>query len=467
MKRLLAMALICALLPLAALASGFFPAMDDLFGVTMPDISNAVGREADSVEETVSGTVYTYSPFLVADYDAFDAYVSAAGLTVGSHTVEDNVLTTTLSKDGESLVFEYSYTGRSASLTYPENTRLELEAHPAPEGTQGTLPDIRRIFGAAIPDLSGVLSLHPNARTVRENSTDMIRYTEVSIQDYGRINTHLTALGCAAVEWHADDGVLFATMSYGSGAFTIRYDMQAQTFTIICPELYFDEGVKKAEIAADAELALPSPMQALGAILPRISTALLRYPSSTETTEDSYTEVYENFSADDYSAFSAYLVDKGCTVVGYERDRAGVLRIALSVGDVGFTFNYDQVGHRGEAVYPIGAQLEPEFAASAAATPVPIVTATPAPVVTPAPTAAPVNYTAADCWGIAERYFYNLSWRNPSSVTIHSHWYSSSDGGYVFYIDYPAQNGFGGYNRETYMIKVNWTTGRIQFAYSF
>ena len=221
-------------------------------------------------------------------------------------------------------------------------------------------------------------------------------------------------------------------------------------------------------MAKGGSLVLPDLQEAMGAILPRISTALLRYPDSEENGEETYREVYQNFSPEDYAVFSTYLLDKGCTVGSYYVNDTGELVIPLSIGTSGFTFTYDQVGSRAIMDYPVSAQLEPVFAASAAsaaATPTPHPTAKP--TAAPQPTTPPRNYSESECWSRAQSYFNNLSWKNPSSVTIHSHSSSVSDGGYVFYIDYSAMNGFGGYNRETYMIKVNWTTGRIEYAYSF
>lgn len=458
---LLAALLVCVW---SAAGESLFPAPDELFGVTMPDIRLAVGRDADACEETDDGLILSYEGFTIGDYDTLDAYMAGAGLTLKSQIVSRGVLTADLTRDGASVILEYSYSNRRATVTYPEGTRVEREAHP-PVKKAGVLPDIRQIFGAAIPDLSEELPLHPAAAATRENGADMICYTEVSIQDYNKINSHLTALGCSAVEWHADHGTLYATMMYGKGAFTVRYELEAQRFTFICPELFYPEAPRKASLSPEAELVLPSALEAMGAILPRISTAILRRPDRAETTDAGYRETYAAFMPEDYAAFSAYLVDKGCVVEDYRLDDTGVLRISLSVLGVGFSFDYDQVNHRAVTLYPPDAQLEPEFAASAAATPTPKPAVKPTP--TPKPTAPPKNYDRDACWAIAERYFWNLRWRNPSTVTIYSHWAAAGDTGYSYYIDYSAMNGYGGYDRETYRITVNWTTGAVESAWSY
>lgn len=444
-------------------AESLFPSPDELFGVTMPDIRYIVNREADEHTETDEGQTFIYTGFTRQEYGMMDSYLESGGLKVKSQELEDGVLTVVLTKDDANITLRYAYGERKVTLFYPAGTRLEKKAHLSGTGT--ILPDLRYQFGIAIPDLSGQLPLHPKAETVKEDTLEVILYREVSRADYRIINQHLTALDYETIEWHADSGVLFATITDRKGAVTLRYELQEQCFSFICPELYYLDGSRSTEMAKDGNLVLPDLQEAMGAILPRISTALLRYPDSEENSEEIYREVYQNFSQEDYSVFSAYLLDKGCTVGDYYVNDSGELVISLSIGTSTFTFTYDQVGNRAIMDYPISAQLEPVFAASAAATPTPRPTSQP--TATPKPTTPPRNYSESECWSLAKNYFNNLRWKNPSSVTIHSHLSSVSDEGYVFYIDYSAMNGFGGYNRETYMIKVNWTTGRIEYAYSF
>ena len=460
------LALCLALLTLIAVAAGaesLFPSPDELFGVTMPDIRLALGREADRMETTAEGLTFTYTSFSRQDYAALDAYLASGGVRSADHSVKDGTLTVTLSKDGAEIILRYNYGERKASMVYPNGTRLEKSQHQSGNGT--VLPEFRHQFGVAIPDLSAQLPMHPKAATVKEDALEVIRYAEVSRADYEAINRHLTALGYETIEWHADGGILYATVTDGRGAVTVRYELQEQRFSMICPELYYLDGSRNAAMADGSVLILPDLQEAMGAILPRVSTALLRYPDSEESGETVYREIYRNFGPDDYAAFSAYLLDKGCEVGAYYVDAAGALVIPLSIRNTEFTFTYDQVGSRAIMDYPAGAQLEPVFAASAAATPTPRPTAVP--TAAPSPTVPPRNYSEAECWSRALNYFNNLGWKNPASVTVHSHFSSVSDGGYVFYIDYSAMNGFGGYNRETYMIKVSWTTGRIEYAYSF
>lgn len=75
--------------------------------------------------------------------------------------------------------------------------------------------------------------------------------------------------------------------------------------------------------------------------------------------------------------------------------------------------------------------------------------------------------TEEECQQIAVKYLRGLSWKNPSSLTINEiSALSYSTKSITFSIDYSAQNGLGGYNRENYYIEVDFNTGNILFSYS-
>ena len=185
---------------------------------------------------------------------------------------------------------------------------------------------------------------------------------------------------------------------------------------------------------------------------------LEREPSSDETLPDgSLKETYLDFSEADYDTFSKYLQTAGCTLEEYHTDDKGVLVINLSNGSGKMTFSYDAVRHTGTVTYPKQTRVERAWAP----------TPTPEPAITPEPdtTVYTAKYSESDCWWTANRYFNNLSWKNPQSVTIHGHTTSYTSDGYLFTIDYSAQNGFGGMNRGYYWITVDSSTGRVTSAF--
>lgn len=278
----------------ASSSSGLFPKSDTLFGVTMPDIRFVLDREADDTEETPEGEKLIYTSFTPTDYEAFGAYAKAAGMKMGEQSCQDGILTAVLSKDGSTITFQYCYADRMASVFYPTGVRKEQEKSTAKQ-SGNILPDINRTFGAVIPSLNEVLKNHSAANTENRNGHDEIIYSGISIMDYNDINAYLTAIGCTLTESHVENGVLNAVLSLRNGAFSIRYDLSNQTFTFVCPELYYVDASLEKTVKTDM-LILPSPEESFGAVLPRLSAALLRYPDQKETqTDGSYVETYLNF----------------------------------------------------------------------------------------------------------------------------------------------------------------------------
>ena len=474
MKRSVICVILVLLLLLSGMAAmaagGLFPSADELFGVTMPDIRFALNRAPDSIETTEEGELLTCRDFTAADYDVFGRYAAAEGLELERSDVLDGVLTAELAKDGKSIRFQYNYGERAASLLYPDGVRRE-QAKSTLEISKKTsiLPDIILTFGTAVPDLSEVLKNHPKPRTVEADGHDEMQYDGISIRDYDEVNAYLTGIGCKSESWRIEGGVLIADLRSGNGGFALRYDPSGNVIAIVCPELYYLRQYNAEQADADL-LILPDVNDAFGAMLPRVSTAILRYPDQTSTAEDgSLTETYQNFTEAEYTAFSGYLQTSGCTVGSYYVDPTGALVIPLELKGSGFTFIYDQLGTKATVTYPMGAAIEPEIPQSALPTPEPTPNPTPKPTQKPSQKLVITPETERKCWQAAEQYFRNLSWKNPGSVEIHGYRVSVTDleegGALLFSIDYSAQNGFGGYNRKYYFITVDISTCKVKSAF--
>ena len=139
----------------------------------------------------------------------------------------------------------------------------------------------------------------------------------------------------------------------------------------------------------------------------------------------------------------------------YHTEDSGVLVINLTNGSGKLVFSYDALRHLGIAEYPIYTRIEKAW----------VSTPTPEPTATPKPAEKNIFYSENDCWSAALAYFNNVPWKNPQSVTIHGHTTSRTSGGYLFTIDYSAQNGFGGMNRGYYWITVDPSTCAVTSAF--
>ena len=73
--------------------------------------------------------------------------------------------------------------------------------------------------------------------------------------------------------------------------------------------------------------------------------------------------------------------------------------------------------------------------------------------------------TSSECEQLAVDYLKKML-KNPDSLQVHSTSSIMSGDSYIVTIDYSAMNGFGGYNRETFICKVD-ENGKVSAAGSY
>ena len=145
--------------------NGLLPKSHTLFGVIMPDIRYAIGREADKVETDQTGTTLRFISFTSIEYEAFGYYANAVGLSMKKKTYHDETLNVELEKDGASIIFEYNYNKQEASLFYPSGVQIEREKSTAVSWIS-ILPPIDGTFGPQpMPSLGEILHRYPISET--------------------------------------------------------------------------------------------------------------------------------------------------------------------------------------------------------------------------------------------------------------------------------------------------------------
>ena len=89
-KRWLCLVMIVVLAASTARAGGLFPSNDELFGISMPSVGKAIGREADEQEETDAGSQEIYRNFsmLLEDRASYDAMAHASNPYGDGHACE-------------------------------------------------------------------------------------------------------------------------------------------------------------------------------------------------------------------------------------------------------------------------------------------------------------------------------------------------------------------------------------------
>lgn len=442
-------ATILALVFTVAYASGLFPGVDELFGVSMPSVGLAIGREADALEEKENESRETYLNFGSEDYLTFGKYLAGIGAKITDYSMKNSTITAAITARGASMTFSFNWAEKTAVVIYPSGTRAETEMKSV-NPRDSILPPV----GGVMPSAEFAINRKPDEQTIGDEGLTLI-WNKFSDEDYAAFNTYLAKTGVELKNIKIDTGILNAELGLSDFSFHFIYNWNAQTASIIYPDGTTPE-TSRWNNSVGRGAVLPE-VSCLGKELPRISMALKREPSFEETLQDdSLQETYLNFSEADYNAFSQYLQKTGCTLEDYYIDDNGVLVINISNGSGKMIFSYDAVRYIGTVTYPVQTRIEKAWTT----------TLTPIPKATAKPTEKPVTvtYSANDCWKTAQTYFENLRWKNPDSLVIHGHTTSYTDDGYLFTIDYSAQNGFGGTNRGYYWIIVDSFTNRVTSA---
>lgn len=368
------------------------------------------------------------------------------------------MLTAVIARNGAQITFTYDNTTGEASVLYPSDTRMEDKKQDT-DGKDDLLPDFLLTFGTAMPSMEPVVNMSPKKAALEDGGT-RYTYSGVTEAQYDAFSRYLAAYGCALEAFEAQDGVATASVSRKNAAFSFTYDSHALTAEIDYPSFSFVEDMEA--LAESTEALLPLADEAFGVLMPRIALATGLESGGLVETENGYEETYANFTDADYAQFSAYLQENNCTVADYSTDASGAMTINLVKSDVPFTFIYDRAGKHATVRY--AANSRPEY------TPMPTPSPTPAPTKEVEPSTTKESgfylYSESECWRTAEAYFKSMSWKNPDSLTIHSYTTTKSDGSYTFRIDYSAQNGFGGYNRDTGMVVVDAGTNKVTLAWA-
>ena len=446
--------LIVLVVPLT-LAEGFFPSTDELFGTAMPSLTSTLNRSSDGKEEVDGGQRLIYREVTAKDYVAFSAYLGKLGCVVESTDVTNGVLTADIAMGDGRITFTWDDEAGIATVFYPEGTREEDAVHGG-QGQGEVLPDYVQTFGTGLPSMAPVVDGEPK---VKKESDASLRYEyiDVSEAEYDAFSRYLKACGCTQADFNVESGVAIAELKQGSVPFTFEYDSNTHIATINYPAFSFVEDGAFED--AEGKGLMPLADEAFGIVVPRIELATQLKPEGLVQTTEGYEETYHNFTEEDYAKFSAYLQERGCTVVDYGIDENGILTVNLEKSGVPFSLTYDRIQKSAVMRYAPNSRPEP----------------TPTPEPTPIPTSAPkpqatkrttTVYSESDCWRTAEAYFKSMSWKNPDSLQIHGHTSTLSEGAYTFLIDYSAQNSFGGYNRKTGMVVVDANTNQVSMAWA-
>ncbi len=110
----------------SALSEGFLPPLNELMTVEMPNMENALYREADATEDLPDGSVQmTFLGIGKEQYTACSEYLGKSGCTVAGSSRSGSTVTVTLAKEDMTFTFTYDKDAQTIVAVYPEGTEAE------------------------------------------------------------------------------------------------------------------------------------------------------------------------------------------------------------------------------------------------------------------------------------------------------------------------------------------------------
>ena len=442
-------------------AEGFFPKTSELFGRSMPSLALIIGREPDEAISDSNGLNQIFHQFTYREYRTWGTYLARCECSIDSQAISDKVFTCNIKKENASLLFTYDGSSHSCILQYPIGTRPETEISVGDSDLDSILPEIDHQIGTPFPSISGILSEDEYTVTVLDDGRTKYCYSGITEEQYHLFSRYLSSCGCKIVSSTIEDKCITSVLELRDSMFEFEYNCVTLDGCLIYPDLFFIVESPNEEL--DTIGILPDGKSIFDHFAPSISKAIGWAPNKTENNSiNGYIEIYYMFSADDYNLVSNYLQSKGCSIVSSSLTNQDV-SFVLKKGEIVFTFTYDRIEETATVQYPYGSYLEPTG-------PLNLNTRErPSFVELSGPSTVASNssyYSPTECYEIASRYLLSRPWKNPSSVSIIDYTVVGGPDNYTYYINYSAQNGFGGYNRETYIIAVDFRTGTVVSAYS-
>ena len=150
---LILMALLFTMIPITT-AEGLLPELDDFYGVAMPSLFDTLKRYPDEQNTLQDESIQEiWHEVTDDDYSEFGDYLSKSGCNMVSYSVEGNLFSAEVEKEGKSFFFSYDNGAKLATLVYPKGTfdgkmdEVERTYQQAIQSyTKGDIVDARHYF---------------------------------------------------------------------------------------------------------------------------------------------------------------------------------------------------------------------------------------------------------------------------------------------------------------------------------
>lgn len=113
---------------LTVYSEGLLPSLTDVYGVPMPSLGEALNRYADSEEKQEDGSIIQkWNGISEDDFDAFSTFLTGTRAELRDYSVENNVFSAMIGKNGKEFYFSYDLQAKNAVVIYPKGTYNEQD----------------------------------------------------------------------------------------------------------------------------------------------------------------------------------------------------------------------------------------------------------------------------------------------------------------------------------------------------
>ncbi len=211
---------------------------------------------------------------------------------------------------------------------------------------EGLFPEMNEMFGTAMPSVG----LAIGREAFEKGDTDggyQERYVDFTEANYLTFGQYLSGIGAKVNEYKIDGSTMTAAISARGSSMLFSYDWVGLTATAI-----YYAGTR---VETESELVEPkdSILPPVGGIMPSAEFAINRKPDEQVTDNGQQIQKWNEFSDDDYNAFSAYLGEIGAELKN-SNISDGVIKAEIGLNGYTFSFVFDWNEQTVQLIYPEG-----------------------------------------------------------------------------------------------------------------
>ena len=214
----------------------------------------------------------------------------------------------------------------------------------------GLFPDTDEMFGTSMPSVGLVIGRPADAQEETEDGSREI-YQNFTNDDYLAFGQYLAGIGARIKDYNMENSTLTATVSVRNASMNFSFNWSEKTAEVIYPTGTRAETEK--ESAKPGESILPP----VGGVMPSAEYAINRKPNEQTTGDEGLTLIWNQFSDEDYAAFSNYLAETGAELKDSSNE-AGILNAEISLNGFSFRFVFNWNTQTASVIYPKGTTPE-------------------------------------------------------------------------------------------------------------